>query len=274
MLLSAAAFADTAKLFTDKGSTYFRADKKKPVEVGTELDVAADASASKLLGKAVVMEVTGALARVNLDDDAARGGKFVVLASSAPAAAAAQATLVVQDDDEAPKAPVYVGTGKKLQGRLEQNGLHFGWHNDSDASWTSCRLVHSDQSWFDVGEVVKHSEDSVLRVKLGGAPPPPPYDHIKVVCAEGQSKFYFDRPSEPKGTLKGYARNDGGSIILTTRWSARGRRATCASPTAPLRAGHLEGPPGRQHQQGALRRKSETATTPRVESRCAAARAG
>ncbi|MBK7857440.1 MAG: hypothetical protein IPJ65_02220 [Archangiaceae bacterium] len=136
----------------------------------------------------------------------------MVRAPSAPAAAA-QATLVVQDDDEAPKAPVYVGTGKKLQGRLEQNGLHFGWHNDSDASWTSCRLVHSDQSWFDVGEVVKHSEDSVLR-KLGGAPPPPPYDHIKVVCAEGQSKFYFDRPSEPKGTLKGYARNDGGSIIL------------------------------------------------------------
>jgi hypothetical protein len=213
-VLAVPSLADTAKLFTDKGSTYFRTDKKKALEVGAELDVVLDPKdTGKSAGKAVVMEVNGALARVNLDDDAARSGKYVVL--PAPQVLARAPTAATRDDEEdGPKVPVFRGTGRKLQGRLEQNGLHFGWHNDSDDSWTQCKLVHSDQSWFDVGEVVKHSEDSVLRVKLGGAPPPPAYDHIKVTCAEGAARFYFDRPSEPKGTLKGYARNDNGTVIL------------------------------------------------------------
>lgn len=215
----ALAAAPTAKIFTDKGSTYFRTDKKKALEVGAELDAVIDAKdPSKPVGKAVIMEINGALARISLDDDAAKAGaKYVVLAS-APSAAA--------HDDDAPApaaAKPYAGTGRKLEGRLEQAGLQFGWHNDSDASWTGCKLVHSDGSFYDIGEVVKHSDDTVLRVKLGGAPEPA-FDHVQVSCAEGESKFYFDQPSKPKGTLKGYARNEGGGIILfnqmETAWTA------------------------------------------------------
>src|SRR5882762_5576929 len=81
---------ETAKIFSDKGSTYFRSDNKKALSVGAELDAVADAkSPDKVLGKAVIMEVTGALARVSLDDDAAKGGaKYVVLPHGVAAPAA------------------------------------------------------------------------------------------------------------------------------------------------------------------------------------------
>ena len=208
--------AATAKIFTDKGNTYFRTDNKKALSVGAELDVVVDGKdPGKPVGQAVVMEVNGALARVSVDEDATKaGGKFVVLPNgngggSGKAAAAASD----DDDDDAAKAPVFKGTGNKLSGKLGVAGLHFSWSNDSDNSWTGCKLVHSDGSFYDVGEVVKHTDDGVLRVKLGGAPEPA-FDHIEVVCSEGKSKFYFDKPSAPKGTLKGYARNDGGGVIL------------------------------------------------------------
>lgn len=215
--------ATTAKIFTDKGSTYFRTDNKKALSVGLELDVVADAKdTSKPVGQAVVMEVNGALARISVDEDATKaGGKFVVLPTgNAAAAAPAPAD---DGDDDAPKTPAFKGTGNKLDGKLGVAGLHFSWSNNSDTSWTQCKLVHSDGSFFDVGEVVKHTDDGVLRVKLGGAPEPA-FDHVEVICSEGKSKFYFDKPSQPKGSLKGYARNDGGGIILynqmETAWTA------------------------------------------------------
>jgi hypothetical protein len=214
--------AATAKIFTDKGSTYFRTDNKKALSVGAELDVVVDAKdTSKPVGQAVVMEVNGALARISVDDDATKaGGKFVVLPTGAGKASPAAAARA--DDDE-PKAPAFKSTGNKLSGKLGVAGLHFSWSNDSDTSWTGCKLVHSDGSFFDVGEVVKHTDDGVLRVKLGGAPEPA-FDHVEVICSEGKSRFYFDKPSQPKGSLKGYARNDGGGIVLynqmETAWTA------------------------------------------------------
>ncbi len=213
----------TAKIFTDKGNTYFRTENKKLLTVGAEYDVVADAKdTSKSLGKAVIMEVVGQLARITLDDEA-KGGKFVVLAPATADAPAAAAKVDDDDDDDAPKTPVFKGTGRTLDGKLGIAGLHFSWTNSSDESWTQCKLVHSDGSFFDVGEVVKHSDDGVLRVKLGGAPDPA-YDHVSVICSEGKSKFYFDKPSQPKGSLKGYARRDGSGLFLTnqmeTAWTA------------------------------------------------------
>jgi len=212
----------TAKIFTDKGNTFFRTDNKKLLTVGAEFDVVADAKdPSASLGKAVIMEVNGQLARISIDDEA-KAGKFVVLAPSGGGAAAAKVEKDDDDDDE-PKAAVFKGTGNKLDGKLGIAGLHFSWSNNSDSSWTGCKLVHSDGSFFDVGEVVKHSDDGVLRVKLGGAPEPA-YDHVEVICSEGKSKFYFDRPSQPKGSLKGYAKRDGSGLFLynqmETAWTA------------------------------------------------------
>src|SRR5690349_18141675 len=120
--------ADTAKIFTDKGSTYFRTDKKNALEVGAELDAVVDAKdVTKTAGKAVIMEVNGALARISLDDDATKAGaKYVVLAKAPTSASHDDAA----DDDGKPPPPKL--TGNKLKGRMEQAGLQFGWHNDSD----------------------------------------------------------------------------------------------------------------------------------------------
>lgn len=224
LALPAAAAPATAKIFSDKGNTYFRTDNKKLLAVGAEFDVVADAKdTTKSLGKAVIMEVTGQLARITVDDEA-KAGKYVVL--SAPSGAGSPAKVEKEkddDDDDAPKKPAFKPTGKTLEGKLGVAGLHFSWSNNSDASWTGCKLVHSDGSFFDVGEVVKHTDDGVLRVKLGGAPDPA-YDHVEVICSEGKSKFYFDRPSQPKGSLKGYAKRDGSGLFLynqmETAWTA------------------------------------------------------
>jgi len=207
---------ETAKIFTDKGSTYFRTDNKKALAVGAELDAVADAkSPDKVLGKAVIMEVTGALARITLDDEAAKA-KYVVLPKGG-AAPAAEAPIE-KGDEAPPRTP-----GAKLEGRLVLSGLRFEWSNDSDASFTACVLHHSDGSSYDVGEVVKHTDDGVLRVKLI-APSDPPFDHIDLTCAEGEGQFWFDKPNAPKGKLKGYATNDGGGIILynqmETAWTS------------------------------------------------------
>jgi hypothetical protein len=219
--------AVTAKIFTDKGSQYFRTDDKKALVVGAELDAVADAKdTSRVAGKVVIMEVNGQLARISVDDDAAKGGaKFVVLSAGSSGTAAKLATDDYDDDDDAPQAPVFKGTGIKLDGKLIVAGLRFEWSNYTDSSWSQCKLVHSDGSSFDIGTVAKHSDDGVLRVTLtlSGAPEPA-FNHVEVICSEGKGKFYFDKPSQPKGSLKGYARNEGGAIFvfnqMDSAWTA------------------------------------------------------
>jgi hypothetical protein len=221
-----AAPATTAKIFTDKGNTYFRTDPKL-ISVGAEFDMVTNPKQpEKSVGKAVVMEINGPLARISIDDDAKKAGaKFIVIFRPGDEAQAAAATVSPEKRDEAvaKKADPAVPPAKKLTGRLEVAGLRFVWNNDSDESWTQCKLVHCDGSSFDVGEVVKQTEDGVMRVKLSGAPEPV-YDHVEVICSEGQAKFYFDKPSQPEGTLKGYAENDSGSVTIhnkaETAWTA------------------------------------------------------
>src|SRR5688572_14993558 len=80
-LIPRASAAQAAKIFPDKGSTWIRADNKKLLKVGAEHDVVADEKSTASLGKAVIMEVNGMLARVNVDEAATKaGGKFVLLA--------------------------------------------------------------------------------------------------------------------------------------------------------------------------------------------------
>lgn len=234
--LAAGKGPETAKIFTDKGSTYIRSDNKKALAVGAELDAVVDAKKpDAVAGKAVIMEVTGALARVSLDDDAVKAGaKFVVLPKASGGGGGdaqgfgglglrGSGGAKPADDDDEEKAPAPRTPGRKLSGKLTANPLQFAFGNDEDASWTECKLVHSDGSSYEVGEVVKHTDDTVMRVKLS-SPPEPAYDHLVVICSEGKSKFYFDKPHAPQGKLKGYATNNGGSVIVynqnDTAWTS------------------------------------------------------
>lgn len=195
---------ETAKLFNDRGSTYFRWDDTKALTVGAELQAATDAEGQKATGTAVIMEVNGKLARVSLDDDATKAGaKFVKVPKVAVAGRSAPVA-----------GPPKPSTAPKLNGRLSSGALRIEWSNDSDASWTKCRVVQSDGSFYEVGEVVKHTDDGVMKLKLS-SPPAPAYDHLLVRCSEGESRFYFDRPQSPQGSLKGYATNEGrGGVIV------------------------------------------------------------
>jgi hypothetical protein len=154
------------------------------------------------------MEVNGKLARVILDDEAAKGGaKYVVVPKPSGGGGAGAAPIA------APPSAPKPSPAPKLNGRLSAGALRYEWSNDTDQSWTQCKLVHSDGSFFDVGEVVKHTDDGVMRLKLSSGPQPA-YDHLAVKCSEGEARFYFDRPQAPQGTLKGYATNEGGGAVL------------------------------------------------------------
>ena len=61
--------------------------------------------------------------------------------------------------------------------------------------------------------MVKHSDDTVLKVMFKSLPAPL-YDHLVVTCSEGESRFYFARPTAPVGSLKGYAVNEGGGGVV------------------------------------------------------------
>lgn len=218
----ALAAAPGLKLFTDKGSTYFRTDQKKALVVGAELDVSTDAEGAKRVGKAVIMEVNGMLARVSLDDDATKGGgKFVHLAAAAPAPAGARpppgAARAAAPPAASPAGPPAAPPGPTLQGRLSSGALRVTVANDSDQDWTACVLKYSDGTSYTLGDLKRRSEDGVMKVKFGfpPAPPTPLYDHLLVRCAEGESKFFFDRPNAPEGRLKGHAiAEKNGSVVV------------------------------------------------------------
>jgi hypothetical protein len=206
ILLAAAAVPgpETAKLFSDKGSVYFRTDSIKALTVGAELQVVVDAASAAPVGKAVIMEVSGKLARVSLDDEATKAGaKFVWVPKPKGTGSGTPGPVVNANP-----------TGPKLNGKLESGTLRVTITNNSDASWTGCELQYSDGSTYKLGEMVKHSDDTVLKVKFR-SPPEPLYDHLIVSCSEGESRFYFSKPTAPVGRLKGYAVNEGkGSVVV------------------------------------------------------------
>jgi hypothetical protein len=191
---------EAAKLFSDKGSVYFRTENVKALTVGAELPATVEAASPAPVGKAVIMEVSGKLARVSLDDEATKGGaKFVLLPKPKGGGAGVLAAA----------RP----TGPKLNGKLESGALRVTITNNSDASWTGCELEYSDGSKYKLGQMVKHSDDTVLKVMFRGTPSPI-YDHVAVACSEGESRFYFSKPTAPVGGLKGYAVNEGGGSVV------------------------------------------------------------
>lgn len=218
-LFAASAFAapETAKIFTDKGSQYVRSPT--PLSVGMELNAVANNKTNKPVGKAVVMEVNGPLARLSLDDDAqAAKAKFVIIGEEAPAAAAPAPVAppapvaAAPAPAAAPAAPA-LPASPKLNGTIEANVVRVVVTNNSDQNWSNCELKYSDNRFYKIGEVVKHSDDSVLNVRFTNPNPDPVYDHVTVSCIEGKSDFFFDKPSAPVGNLKGYAVNEGSGRV-------------------------------------------------------------
>lgn len=213
LLLSTAAWSqDVVKVFSDKGSFFLRSDKKNPVAVGTEVPMFTDAAGTKAAGGAIVMEVTGALARITLDEDATKANaRFARLTAGPAAAPAAKAEPKAEARPGLTPAPTGLPV---LKGRLENGPIRVTIHNDSDVSWTECQLRFDDGRTYDVGDMASNSEDTVITLKFKSPPKPPEplYDHVTVTCDEGETKFFFANPRSP-GTLKGYAENMGSGRV-------------------------------------------------------------
>lgn len=213
LLLSLAplgAFAQAVKIFTDKGSTWIRSENKKLLKVGAELDAVVDDQGSAPVGKAIIMEVNGMLARVNVDEDATKAGaKYLLLApAKAKGGAEPKAAAAEPAKPEAPKAP----PKPALKGKLEHGLIRVTITNESDQDWNNCLLSYSDGTSYKLGQMAKKSEDVVMKVKFG-FPAAPLYDHVVVECAEGEGKFIFAKPNGSIGKLKGHAVNEGGGRV-------------------------------------------------------------
>ncbi|MBS1148658.1 MAG: hypothetical protein H6Q89_356 [Myxococcaceae bacterium] len=209
LLISTAAWSqDVVKVFSDKGNFFLRSDKKNPVAVGTEVPMFSDAAGQKAAGTAIVMEVTGALARITLDEEATKANaRFARLAAAGPTPKMVTPTPAPAAAEKAPS------NLPALKGRLS-SGLRVVINNDSDVSWTECELRFDDGRTYDLGEMASNSEDTVITLKFKSPPRPPEplYDHVLVTCDEGETKFLFSNPRSP-GTLKGYAENMGGGRV-------------------------------------------------------------
>lgn len=208
LLVSTAAWSqDTIKVFQDKGNFFLKVDKKKPIAVGTEVDMYTDAEGTKKAGSAMVMEVNGALARVTLDEDATKANaRFAKPAASAVADSKPTPSVATRKKEPEPNVP-------QLKGRLS-SGLRVVVNNDSDTTWTDCTLKYDDGRYYEIGEVPSNSDDTVLVIKFKSPPSPPEplYDHVVVTCDQGETKMFFNNPRSP-GELKGYAENMGSGRV-------------------------------------------------------------
>jgi hypothetical protein len=212
LLVSTAAWSEEiVKVFSDKGNFFLRSDKKNPVAVGTEVQMFTDAAGTKEAGTAIVMELTGALARITLDEDATKANaRFAKIAGGAAAGGGAAKADAKPAAEKAPSG----ASGPALKGRLSNGPIRVTINNDSDVSWTDCQLRFDDGRTYELGDMASNSEDTVITLKFKSPPKPPPplYDHVLVTCDEGETKFLFANPRSP-GTLKGYAEDKGGGRV-------------------------------------------------------------
>ncbi|MHB8878363.1 MAG: hypothetical protein ACYC8T_32100 [Myxococcaceae bacterium] len=209
LLVSTAAPAqEVVKVFSDKGSFFLRAPKKHPLGMGEEVTMVTDAQGAKPVGTAIVMEVTGALVRISLDEESTKAGaRFARLpvAAAAKPRPATEVAVAAKPADKPPALP-------PLKGRLENGPIRVTLNNEGDVAWTGCELRFDDGSHYDLGELAAHTEDTVMKIKFK-SPPGPLDDHVVVRCDEGETKFVFANPQSP-GDLKGYVENTGGGRVI------------------------------------------------------------
>jgi hypothetical protein len=196
-LSSAASAQQTWETFADKGNVFVRAGSAHGLKVGSELSMFKDANDSTPAGKATVMEVFDAMARINMDGAAtAAKAKFARLPGAVPTT--------------------------ELKGHASMNVVgRLTVYNDSPTLWSDCLLTLPDGKAYKEKELKPNSDDGIMVVKFL-SPPAPPLDAVRVKCSEGEAKFVFKDPSA-KTALKGFAENDGGRITLhntgTTSWT-------------------------------------------------------
>jgi hypothetical protein len=223
VLVPSWAKAEALRVFTDRGSTWVRSDDKKLLQVGAELDARVEESGPSV-GKAVIMEVNGMLARVALDE-AATAAKAKVLVSGsgrpmpAPANATPPAPRPASKNSTALSPPPLPTPGNApatrntLKGRLVHAPIRMQVFNDSNEDWTACTLRYSDGTSYGLSRLPAHADEGILKVKFGFAPTTTA-DRVSVTCAQGQSMFVFGR-SSGTGTLKGRADGRDGRIFVS-----------------------------------------------------------
>jgi hypothetical protein len=218
VLSFAVAHADEgAKVFVDQGKTYVRSDNPASLVVGNEFTVCSDAAMTKPVGKAVIMEVVGQLARVSLDEAATKAPvRFVRLGKAQPPPPPPpppEPVLAAMPPPPPPPPPAPPAPlAGPLAGRIEQ-GDKITIRNDTERTWTGCELFYSDRRHAIVGPVEARKSASISARSVQDGPDLSD-DRITVRCAEGEADFIFEQPSR-KTALNGYAESSRkGGIIL------------------------------------------------------------
>ncbi|MBJ6764427.1 hypothetical protein JGU66_26955 [Myxococcaceae bacterium JPH2] len=215
------------KLFIDAGNPFLHVDAKDAPSVGDEVTLFADANGTKAVGTAVVMEVKGALVRLNADA-VKSGAKFAraikpapeatpapaAAPAAAPAQAPAPAPVAVEPPPSAPPAPPAEAAepAPRLRGSLASGLVRVTIHNNSEEAWTGCMLRFSDERFYKLGRVSAGADDTVMKVKFS-SPPVPPTDRVTVKCFQGEAEFLYAEPARP-AALKGYAVGDGDRVTV------------------------------------------------------------
>lgn len=223
----AAAADELAKLFTDQGKTYLRSEGAAALVPGTELPAFVDAAGTKGAGKAIVMEVLGQLARVTLDDDAAKGAAKYVLVSARAAAAgtpppppppqAAVAPAAAAPPPPPPAAVPPTATPPPppppLKATLGRAGPAITIRNESDVEWVGCELKFPDRRYAPAGNVPARQQ---VRIGYDRIKPAPDLgdDALLVRCAQGEAEFVYGQPGKSR-TLVGHVVAGGaGGVFL------------------------------------------------------------
>jgi hypothetical protein len=208
---------ELAKLFTDQGKTYLRSDSAATLVPGTELPAFSDPAGTRPAGKAIVMEVSGQLARVSFDDDAARAqAKYVRMLKGGGAAAGMPTPPPPPPSDMPPPPPALPARPPPLKGFLGRGNYTVTIRNDTDAVWTSCELTFPDRRHAPAGAVDAHRTVSVSYDAILSAPDLGT-NWILVRCLEGEAEMYFDQPTKPNA-LHGFAESGrAGGILLHNR---------------------------------------------------------
>ena len=201
LLLPAFAFADAGvvEAFKDKGEFFVKAGTKAGLKVGSEVtilgDQIGDSGEYRTAGKATVLEVWENLARINLDEEAAKlkEVKHARVAKAAPKPAAATPAA----NPSAPTPPPAAPAGGRLNGHAAINGFgpakRITLFNDSKDNWSHCDLRLPDNRHYLMQSLKAGDSEAVSlpHFTQDGTAFDKPLDSLSVKCNEGESRFNF-----------------------------------------------------------------------------------
>lgn len=203
---------DLIKLFRDKDAVLIRAPAAEAVPLGTELDVCGDAQCTRVVGKALVVEVKGGLLRLTLDDEAqqAKGSHVRVPRAEArsPTAAAAASPQAAPRAQRWPPLPVRLPAGNRprLPLTVKLRGDLPILTNHSKKPLTGCRGYFSDG---------RRLGTDGFRAEEEFDPYPDPPGDLLLKCEQGQARFPLgEGGAAPGSELRGHAELRFGSVTV------------------------------------------------------------